>query len=193
MKLISDQVSQQEIDIILREICRVNTIPGDIVEMGCYVGTTSLFISEYLKNTYSNKAFHVYDSFEGLPPKRIQDESPAGTQFTTGELAVSKSQLIKNYRIGRLPLPVIHKGWFEVLSPIDMPESISFAFLDGDYYSSIMACLKLVWPILSKGAVVVVDDYLSDALPGANKAVTEWLRSHRAKLKTEAGLAIIQL
>ena len=193
MKIISDQVTQQEIYIILRELAKINGIDGDIVELGCYVGTTSLFISEYLKKTESRRQFHVYDSFAGLPEKLVQDESPAGTQFKAGQLLATKSQLIKNYRQARLPLPTIHKGWFEKLSPNDLPDQIAFAFLDGDYYSSIISSLKLIWPKLTKGSVVIVDDYVSEALPGAQKAVAEWLRLHPKQLKTEAGLAIIQI
>jgi O-methyltransferase len=192
MKLISDQVTQAEVDIILRELAKLTHVAGDLVEFGCYVGTTSLFISEYLSKTGSKRAFHVYDSFAGLPDKLAQDQSPAGMQFKTGELGASKSEFIKNYRQAHLPLPAIHKGWFEELTPTDVPDKIAFAFLDGDYYSSIMSSLKLIWPRLSPGAVIVVDDYISNALPGAQKAVNEWLHLHPSKLRTEAGLAIIQ-
>jgi UDP-N-acetylmuramate--alanine ligase len=41
------------------------------------------------------------------------------------------------------------------------------------------------------GTNVVVDDYANEALPGAGKAVDEWLRTHPAKLHVEHSLAII--
>lgn len=195
MRLISNQVNENETKIILRELRKVisGVVEGGVVEFGCYIGTSALLISEYLKKTGSNNAFHVYDSFEGLPEKSEQDESPAGTQFKAGELLATKSQLIRNYKQAHLPLPIIHKGWFEDLTAKDIPDKIAFAFLDGDYYSSVMSSLKLIWPKLTTGAVVIVDDYVSDALPGAQKAVNEWLARHPAKLHTEAGLAIISI
>jgi O-methyltransferase len=189
--IISDQVTAAELRVILRELQKVLDagIEGDVVELGCYVGTTSLFLQRMLKET--TKTLHVYDSFAGLPPKVAQDASPVGEQFIHGELAATKQQLIKHFRQTGLPLPIIHKAWFEQLTATDMPDVISFAFLDGDFYTSILASLKVVWPKLAPGAVVVVDDYHTEALPGVQHALQEWSRSHRFTVRTEASLAIM--
>lgn len=193
-QLISDQVDKREVGIVLRELSKAleATSSGGVVEFGCYAGTTSLFITRLLTIQKSTYEFHVYDSFEGLPEKRSADESRAGDQFKTGELAVSKKQFVLNYKKAGLPLPRIHKGWFNELSDADIPHEIAFAFLDGDYYESVMTPLKLIWPHLVPGARIVVDDYANEALPGAAKAVDEWLTTHPAKLSIEHSLAIIQ-
>ncbi len=195
MKLISDQVTEREIGIILGALEKVvkNNVDGDIVEFGCYVGTTSLFMSEYLKSTQSNKKLHVYDSFAGLPEKLSYDSSPAGEQFVKGELAATKAQLINNYRKHNLPLPIIHKAWFEDLSGDDLPVKIAFAFLDGDYYSSIATSLRLIWTKLQTGSVVIIDDYANEALPGASRAINEWAKLKRLDIMNIAGMAVIQL
>ena len=72
-----------------------------------------------------------------------------------------------------------------------MPEQIAFAFLDGDYYASIRDSLALVWPRLTPGAVIIVDDYANEKLPGAARAVDEWLATHPAQLRVQASLAIL--
>lgn len=190
--LLSDQVDYNEIGVIVAELSRVltNATPGDVVELGCYSGTTSVFLQRCLAGTA--KQLHVYDSFSGLPPKTAPDESPAGSQFIAGELSASKKQFIANFKRSHLPLPRIHKGWFSDLSADDIPASICFAFLDGDYYESIMDSLKLIWPRLEKGSVVIVDDYQSEALPGARRAVDEWLKTHSvSKLSVLHSLAVI--
>lgn len=192
--IVSDQVEPAELQAILRELEGVLTkgVAGDVVELGCYVGTTSLFLQRLLLQHPAKKALHVYDSFAGLPPKTIEDRSPAGEQFKDGELQASKAQLVKYFKQAGLPLPYIHKGWFSDLTPDDIPQTVALAFLDGDFYDSIKQSLKLVWPRLAEGAIVLVDDYQSEALPGAKHAVDEWLRDHPAKLRTEASLAIIR-
>jgi hypothetical protein len=43
------------------------------------------------------------------------------------------------------------------------------------------------------GAIIVVDDYANEALPGVARAVDEWLRIHGGKLRVEASLAIIAM
>ena len=188
-KLLSDQIDEHELEIILRELEKAISSEGHIVEFGCYVGTTSVPMAKRLAAT--DKKLYVYDSFEGLPEKTIEDQSPAGLQFKSGELAASKKQLIKNFKQAGLTLPVITKGWFSEISNEQVPQSICFAYLDGDYYLSILDPLKLIWNKLSPGAIILVDDYANEALPGASKAVDYWLMTHPAKLKIEHSLAII--
>ena len=176
-QLVSNQVNKEQVRTILAELEKVITrgVEGDVVEFGCYIGTTSIFIQRLLLALKSDKIFHVYDSFEGLPPKDDKDESVAGDQFRAGELAVSKKQFIQTFTKAGVPLPTIHKDLFREISQNDVPKSVAFAFLDGDFYGSIYDSLNLVLPNLSKGAVVIVDDYAREALPGAAKAVQELL------------------
>jgi O-methyltransferase len=192
--IISDQVTREELGRILELFEKIlkKNVEGDVIEMGCYVGTTTLFLRRLLLSYKSDKILHAYDSFAGLPPKTTEDESPAGEQFKAGELYAQRSVFIRNFKQAGLPLPVMHKGWFSELTSDDMPVKISFAFLDGDFYDSIHDSLKLVWPRLTPGAIVVVDDYQSEALPGAKRAVDEWLVGHPARLRMVSSLAVIQ-
>ena len=89
MKLLSDQIDEHELEIILRELKKTHSVPGDVVEFGCYVGTTSVPMTNQLRST--EKRLFVYDSFEGLPEKTSEDESPVGMQFKVGELSASKA------------------------------------------------------------------------------------------------------
>lgn len=187
-KLLSDQVSRAEIEVILRELQKTQSVAGDVVEFGCYVGTTSVHLGSHIG---SDKRLYLYDSFEGLPPKTIEDASPAGEQFKTGELLATKKQLLLNLKRAGITTAKIKKGWFSNLTTEDVPSKISFAFLDGDYYHSVRDPLRLIEERLSPGAIIVVDDYANEALPGAAKAVDEWLRSHPARLHVERSLAVI--
>ena len=185
--LLSEQITLRELAIILRELVRVQTVQGAVVEFGCYAGTASIHIARWL----GGKQFHVYDSFAGLPEKMTPDISPVGEQFRPGELLATKKQFMTNFKKAGVPLPHIHKGWFRDLHPSDVPASISFAFLDGDYYESILTPLRLIEGKLANGAVIIVDDYTNEALPGAARAVDEWLRTHPARLRVEQSLAVI--
>ena len=192
MKLLSDQVSEREIQVVLRELAHTSEVAGDVVEFGCYVGTTSVHLAAALRG--GDKQLWLYDSFAGLPEKRSEDRSPAGEQFRTGELLATKKQLVLNLTQAHVPMPRNTKAWFADLTPEQIPSTISFAFLDGDYYDSILDPLRLIWSRLSPGAVVVVDDYANEALPGAAKAVDLWRSTHPVKKFTvEASLGILHL
>ena len=193
--LISDQVNKDQMDVILRELERTlhKNIDGAVVEFGCYIGTTSHFIRRLLdaKSLSDTVAFHVYDSFEGLPEKTAEDGSRAGEQFRAGELSVSKKTFLREFQRAHLKLPVIHKGWFKDLGTEDVPEKIAFAFLDGDFYESIRDSLKLVLSRMQKGGVIIIDDYAREALPGAARAVHEHFRPEH--VRTAYNLGIIRL
>ena len=92
-----------------------------------------------------------------------------------------------------LPIPEIIRAWFYELDPEDLPEHIALAFLDGDFYESILDSLKLVWPKMSKEGVIIVDDYDNVKLPGVKKALDIFLADKPHTLKVEASLAIIKL
>ena len=192
--IISDQVDERELRVLLHELewllkagCQ-----GSVVEFGCYVGTTSLFIRRLLDAYQYTGVFHVYDSFAGLPEKTAQDASAAGEQFVAGELTATRKGFLQQFKKAGLRPPVVHKAWFAELTSQDVPEDIMFAFLDGDYYQSIMDSLRLVTPKLTPDAVLVVDDYVNEALPGAARAADAWLQAHPGfRCRVEASLAVM--
>ena len=191
--LLSEQVSKDEVAVILRELQRVldHNVAGDVVEFGCYEGTTSVHLATWLKNDV--RELYLYDSFEGLPDKTAYDQSPAGMQFKTGELLASKKILIRNLKRAQVPMPHITKAWFSDVTVRDVPERISFAFLDGDYYESVRDPLRLIETRLSKGATIIIDDYANEALPGAARAVDEWTKKQGVSVRVESSLAIVHL
>ncbi len=196
--LISDQVKKSEIKIILECVSEVleQNIAGDIVEMGCYKGTTSLFIARLLKELKSNKKLYLYDSFMGLPARTSQDGDIIGAEFKAGELRASKRELIRNFKHANLVLPVIKKAWFSELTAKDLPKTISLAYFDGDFYESIKDSFAVCIDKFSSGSIIVVDDYTNTHLIGARQAVDEWVKSNHSNIesvKVAESLAIIKL
>lgn len=179
--LISEQIEEDELLVILQELEEVLSlnIEGDVCEFGCFAGTTSLFLQRLILELAPKKALYLYDSFDGLPEKKPEDQSAAGEDFVAGELIATKSQLKLNFKKAGLRTPKIKKAWFSDLRTKDIPKQICFAFLDGDFYSSIKDSLSLVKKNLSPGAVIIVDDYDNPALPGARKAVDEFLKANQ--------------
>ena len=66
-----------------------------------------------------------------------------------------------------------------------------FAYLDGDFYDSILISLQYVYPKLTAGAVCLIDDYCDpqinpkgwNRLPGVKKACDEYLRDKPEKIE----------
>ena len=193
------QVTARETEILLQELAKTLThnIPGDVVEFGCYKADTSVLYQKLLESMGHGGAFQpenqaaqasqkmlwLYDSFEGLPAKTREDNSAAGDAFQAGELLVTKREVIEKFKKMGLKLPKIKKAFFDNLDIIyDIPEKISYAFLDGDLYQSIKTSLRLVTDKMSQGGVIIVHDYNNPELPGSARAVDEWLKAHQAKV-----------
>ena len=193
------QVTARETEILLQELTKTlkNNVPGDVVEFGCYKADTSVLYQKLLESmghggalqsenhtpSINQKILWLYDSFEGLPAKTREDNSAAGDAFQAGELLVTKREVIEKFKKMGLKLPKIKKAFFDDLDIIyDIPEKISYAFLDGDLYQSIKTSLRLVTEKMSQGSVIIVHDYNNPELPGSARAVDEWLKAHQSKV-----------
>ena len=130
-------------------------VEGDLVELGCNNGQSSVLIQQLIVESKKPKILHLYDSFEGLPALGDSD----GVSYREGELKTTDDVVRHNFKKYGLSLPQIHKGWFSDTLPHELPEKICFAYLDGDLYESILISLKYVYPKLSKGAICLIDDY----------------------------------
>ncbi|HEY1559403.1 MAG TPA: TylF/MycF/NovP-related O-methyltransferase [Caulobacteraceae bacterium] len=155
------------------------SVDGDIVELGCNEGQTSVLIARIMSQFKTDKTLHVFDSFEGLPTPADAD----GTFLGGGQLKAKEEILLGNFRRYDLLQPRIIKGWFEDTLSIHLPGQISFAHLDGDLYESIFCSLENVYPRLSPGAICLIDDYCDpvvnpvgwNRLPGVKKACDEYM------------------
>jgi len=169
----SDMLNEKHIRIV--QECLLWTIykrvSGDVVELGCNAGNMAIYTQSILRAKGSSKSLHVYDSFEGLPPHTAKDESPERTA-AEGHLGVSVQQLLDFFNRYNVPIPIIHKGWFKDQK---YPDKISFAFLDGDFYQSLLDSWEVIYPRLQDGAIVCVHDYGFPPLVGVQKACDEFL------------------
>jgi O-methyltransferase len=154
-------------------------VPGDVVELGCHEGQSSVLMRKVMDFYLPERQLHVYDSFEGLPDTHQKDGTiPYGAR----DLKATKDILIENFKRYGLKLPEIHEGWFNETLPFGLPDQICFAHLDGDLYTSILTSLQYVYPRMPKGAICLIDDYADpsihkgwNALPGVKKACDEYL------------------
>lgn len=155
-------------------------IDGEVVEFGCYKGDVSILLSNL-----TNKKIYVYDSFEGLPEKRIEFD---GNEFKKGQLCISQEELENNFKQNNTRLPIIKKGWFKDIKKNELPEKIAFAYLDGDFYESIFDSLNLVYNRMSPCACCIIDDYGWDKLPGVKKACDEFFYDKKEKVEVMKGM-----
>lgn len=158
---------------LLCHACRAS-VPGDVVEVGCNEGLTSIFLWKVLRFLGCiNKKLWLYDSFDGMPEMSEKDRSRHPSPCPPGSLACCADDVRINFdmRTGGRGGALIIEGRFEETLPAKLPSEIAFAFVDCDWHNSTLHVLSALWPKIANGGVVVMDDYTVPALPGVKLAV----------------------
>lgn len=156
-----------------------SSVPGDLIETGTWRGGASIFMRGVLRALEVNdRRVWVADSFRGLPEP--DERFPADTSdqhhgFT--ELAISLDVVQENFRrYGLLDEQVrFLEGWFSETLPTVADVRWSLIRLDGDMYESTLDALQNLYPQLSPGGFVVVDD---GALAPCRQAVDDFRARH---------------
>ncbi len=156
-------------------------IPGDFLEAGVWRGGASIFAKGVL-SAYRDSERHVWvcDSFRGLPrPDAENYPADAGSRlWRQSRLAISVDQVRGNFERYGLLDDRVHfvEGWFkDTLGSVPV-EKLSVLRLDGDLYESTMDVLRPLYPKLSPGGFVIVDDYR--AVDACKEAITDYRAEH---------------
>lgn len=144
-------------------------IPGDYVEFGCAAGRTARLIAHLCPN----KRIYLADTFEGLPERLpIDGDSP---HYAPGSIACDDLVARNLFAESNLESPVILKGRFRDIDWAKFPTQIALALIDCDLNQSVTDALNIVFPLLSRGAVVMIHDYAHPLLPGVKPAVDAFM------------------
>jgi hypothetical protein len=164
-------------------------VPGDLIETGVWRGGTVIFMRALLDALGdADRRVWVADSFAGVPPpdpRYPHDESSSLHEME--HLAVSMEAVLENFhRAGLLDDRVqFLPGWFRDTLPTAPIERLAVLRLDGDLYESTMDALVHLYPKLSPGGFVIIDDH--GAVHGCAYAV----RDYRERNKITAELQVI--
>ena len=159
-----------------------NNIPGAFVECGVWKGGSSMAAA--LTFTAPRPLF-LFDTFEGMVAPTEHDRRATNGRPASGFYAeADKDSKIWCYSpleevkrnmdsTGYPPDQVTYvKGKVEDTVPAGAPERIAILRLDTDWYESTRHELEHLYPRLSPGGVLIIDDY--GYWTGARKAVDEY-------------------
>lgn len=155
--------------------------PGDVVEFGCWKGSTTLLLTKLLAiyDPSGPKVVHVFDSFEGLTQFHAAD-AVAVSQL--GDYQGSRRYLEHCAKLADLEdMILIHEGHIETTLPIFVKEHqekrFSFVYCDTDLYKATSTILEGMWRLLTIGGLMVFDQWNMSEFPGEGIAVNEFMES----------------
>lgn len=158
-------------------------VPGDIVECGVFKGAGIAYWAKLLEIFSSNSrkrviGFDVFGPFRQVALKGSEQKiASLHDQLTRGE-GVAREDVAKMLALAGLQHRTqliegdISKTAFEYVSD-NYGFRISLLHLDLDTYEGTMKALDAFWPVVSKGGIVIFDEY---AIPGMgeSQAVDEY-------------------
>jgi hypothetical protein len=189
----SDARLQALIDAV--RYCEKRGIAGAFAECGVWRGGSVLAMILTLQELgVEDRDIHLFDTFEGMTAPTEHDVSPIdppalGTwqeAQASGERAWSElfsAQVFDEAGVREVvtatgyPAERLHfvRGPVEETLPGAAPNGLALLRLDTDWYESTRHELEHLWPRLSDGGVLIVDDY--GHWDGARRAVDEYFDS----------------
>jgi hypothetical protein len=162
-----------------------NAIAGDVVECGVWRGGSMMAAGLTLMRLGATRRLWLYDTFEGMPPPSAVDRDFNG-RSAADLLAAETPETSLIW--ARSSLDDVKAGMGEtgyaselisyVVGPVEetlpgiVPERIALLRIDTDWYSSTYHELVHLWPRLSPGGILIVDDF--GHWDGARKAVEQY-------------------
>ncbi len=158
-----------------------NNIPGDLIECGAWRGGATIFMRAVLKAyNIKDRVVYVADSFEGCPKPNIEKypQDKEMNLYITDNLAAPLEQVKTNFdRYGLLDEQVYFlKGWFKDTLPKAPIKKLAVLRIDGDLYESTMDSLVNLYPKLSIGGYIIIDDF--GAFSACKQAVLDYRKAN---------------
>lgn len=172
-------------------------IPGVFVETGVWRGGSVMAAAlSFQRFGDTSREFYLYDTFEGMSEPSLRD-AMIGNNYPAKRLwetfrnrreqerwmcyasleEVRKSVLSTSYPENKFTFV---KGKVEDTLPGVMPEEISILRIDTDWYNSTYHALKHLFPLLSSGGVLILDDY--GHWRGAREAADQYFEEEKVSI-----------
>ena len=143
---------------------RAQLVPGEVAEVGVYRGGVLALLCEL----FPGRTVFGFDTFAGLPAAHHRP----GEFHEPGEFAAKLEQVrrtLAGYPNVRL-VPGIFPGSAAGFGDV----RFSFVHLDVDFEDATRAALEWLYPRLSPGGIILVDDWGYDHCPGVARACEEF-------------------
>ena len=158
-------------------------VPGDIVECGVFKGVGLMYWAKLLEIFARNSkkrviGFDVFGSFEQVSLRPEEREvALSHDQIAEQNSKVEISRTVKAaglaHRIELIEGDIAHTASRYVAEHYG--RRISLLNLDCDTYDGTKAALTAFWPVISRGGVIIFDEYALEKM-GESQAVDEFLK-----------------
>jgi O-methyltransferase len=169
-------------------------VPGAVVECGVWRGGSMMAVARtLLEQNDRDRTLYLFDTFDGMSPPTARDRTFSGDP---ADDLLSRADKRTDHVWAYSPLEEVQRamestgydpnnvryvvGPVERTLPREAPEAIALLRLDTDWYESTYHELVHLYPRLSVGGVLIIDDY--GYWQGAREAVDQYVRENTLNL-----------
>ena len=171
--------SPGQLAFLVQCLDETKNVPGNIFEIGCSTGQTACFLSRHLRSLQTGKNYYCIDTFSGFTRDDVAFETGSRGKgeedysgFRLNSFKWVKYTLELNGCTNVYPVRADAND-FQFTGPV------SLCISDVDLYRPTLRTLQNVWPHLSPGGIVVVDDCKpNNHFDGAYQAYMEFIAAH---------------
>ena len=179
----------------VKHVCN-SKIQGDFVECGVWRGGNIILLQKLNNLFQTNKIIYGFDTFEGMTEagefdidlRSIKSQELLKTTkkinnkkniWAYCDIETVNQNISKNFKEHTIKLI---KGDVRntLINNQNLPDKISILRLDTDFYDSTKIELEILYPKLSKGGYLIIDDY--GHFNGCKKAVDEYFKNSKIVL-----------
>lgn len=159
-------------------------VRGCVVECGVWKGGMIAAIAATLG---PQRAYWLFDSFQGLPPaQRVDGPAALAWQANTASpryfdnCAAPATFAQQAMDLAGVACYNVVPGWFKTTLPVARfnNEPIALLRLDCDWYDPVLFCLDTLFNRVAPGGLIVIDDYY--AWDGCARAIHDFLSVRQA-------------
>jgi O-methyltransferase len=153
----------------------VASLPGDVLEVGVWRGGSGCLLAAQERRSGGDGHVYLCDTFAGVVNAGSDDPIYSG-----GEHSDTSPQLVESLArsLGLDNIEILVGAFPDETAASIADRRFKFCHLDVDVYESTLSSADWLWPRLTVGGLIVVDDYGGDGMDGVQRAVAEFADRH---------------
>ena len=183
---LSTLVDDSRLAIICNCLAQVASVDGEIWEVGVYQGGVALLLKLLRDQLGIEAPIRLFDTFAGLPsPDEHHD------LHHEGDFADTSPETVRRLVGSDTSIHIIRGLIPETFRRLESA-AIRVAHIDVDLYQSTADACSFIYPRMSSGGVMVLDDYGLHSCPGVRAAVDAFFRDKpEAPIVLTTGQALV--
>lgn len=171
--------SPMQLSLLCEYITNSQRVEGAVVEVGCALGDTTVFLNEHMTRSGIDKRYVCVDTFSGFTDRdvdhEIQQRGKRRVRAFDAFRSNKRKWVERTLAVNDIARVTVHESDavsfdFSAVAPI------AFCLIDVDLYLPVKSTLSRVFDLMPVGGVIVVDDCMQrpNVWDGAHQAYREF-------------------